>query len=221
MKTGLLFGLAYKLAPYLLRQQPQSKVQYQVVSEKDKALLSLKKKEGAVIVILGARGSGKTELAYRLAEFIGKPTYAVSPEQKPHPQFITRIKLEEVEELVPPNSTLIADDVPAYMSSRDYFDNLVRTLEKIIPMVRHERKLHLIFCSQSASQADKYILDADAAFIKPSSVFFEDLERPGVKKLYRLANPYFDGKSEDWVRHHSFFISREWQGIIEVKKVTK
>ena len=216
----LLLGLGYKyLLPKLLKQFQAPKVQYKVLSEKDKALSSLKKKDGAVIVILGTRGSGKTELAYRLAEFIGKPTYAISPEQKPHPAFIQRIDISEIEN-IPSKSTLICDDVPAYMSSRDYYDAMVRSIEKIIPMVRHERKLHLIFSSQSGSQADKYILDADAAFLKPSSVFFEDLERPGIKKLYQTANPYFEGKSEDWTRRHSFFISREWQGIIEIKKVS-
>jgi len=218
MRNLTLFGLAYKLAPLFLRQT-QPKVQYKVHSEKDMALLNLKKKDGAVIVILGSRGSGKTELAYRLAEFIGKPTYAVSPEQNPHPTFIQRIDISEIDN-IPPKSTLICDDVPAYMSSRDYYETMVRIIEKIIPMVRHERNLHLIFSSQSGSQADKYILDADAAFLKPSSVFFEDLERPGIKKLYQTANPYFDGKSEDWIRRHSFFISREWQGIIEIKKVS-
>ena len=214
-----IFQTCLRLAPYLMGYKPPPKKPITTLSEKDVALINLRQKDGAVIVILGSRGSGKTELAYRLAEFIDKPTYAVSPEQKPHPTFIQRINLNEIDEKVPPGSTLIADDIPAYMSSRDYSDSLVRMLEKIIPMVRHERKLHLIFCSQSGSQADKYILDADAAFIKPGSIFFEDLERPGIKKIYQIANPYFEGKNDDWVRRHAYMVTREWQGLIEVKKV--
>ena len=222
MKAGLLFGLAYKLAPYLLRQQQQkSSVQYKVVSDKDKALLNLKKKDGAVVVILGTRDTGKTELAYRLAEFIGKPTYAVSPEQNPHPTFIQRINLDEIDEKVPPSSTLIADDIPAYMSNRDYSEALVRMLERIIPMARHERKIHLIFCSQSSAQADKYILDCDMAFFKPLGLLYDDLERANIRRIYRNdVDQYFDGKSDYWIVRHAVMWSRTYKGLIEVSKVT-
>ena len=216
--NSTLFKIALGYAVHRLGLQ--GPVSTAPLSNKDAALLNLKQKRGAVIVVLGTRDTGKTELSYRLAEFIGKKTYAISPEQKPHPLFIEQIKLDEIDEKVKPGSTIILDDVPAYMSSRDYSDALVKTIERIIPMVRHERMLHLIFCSQSGSQADKYILDADAAFLKPGSVFFEDLERPGIKKLYQQAEPYFAGKTDHWLQRHAYMITRQWQGLIEVKKVS-
>jgi len=223
MDNLAILSLVYKFLPYFLREEhPEGmspETQHRNLSDKDRALLNLKQKDGAVVVILGTRDTGKSELAYRLAEFLGKPTYAVSPEQKPHPGFIRRIKLEDLGEVVPSNSTIILDDVPVYMSSRSYHDSLVQTIEKIIPVVRHEKKFHLIFVTQSASQADKYILDADAAFLKPGSIFFEDLERAGIKKIYQQINPYFEGKSDWWIKTHAYMITREYQGVIEVKKV--
>ena len=218
MNSLQLFGLAMKFAPLFLRQIQQQKPPT-VLAEKDLALINLKNKEGAVIAIVGSRGTGKTELAYRLAEFIGKPAYAVSPEQLPHPSFITRIGFDEIDERVGPSSTILFDDVPVYLSNRDYHNQLVQSVERLIPMVRHERKLHLIFVTQSSGFADKYVLDAEAIFIKPGSLLFEDLERPGMKKLFQIANPYFDRKDDEWVRRHVYFISRQWQGIMEVKKV--
>ena len=189
------------------------------VSQKDMALLTLKKKDGAVIVIIGTRDTGKTELAYRLAEFLGKPTYAVSPEQHPRPHFIQRIKFNEIDEIVKPGSTLILDDAPAYISSRDYHEELVRQLERIIPMVRHERKLHLIVVTQSGAFIDKWALDAEAVFLKPLSLLSEDIERPGVRRLYQYANLHFEGKDLDWVKRHCFLATPTWRGILEVKMV--
>ena len=219
MNSSQLFGLAWRLAPYLLKQNQPQKLK-SAISEKDTALIELRQKEGAVIVILGTRGTGKTELAYRLAEFLGKPVFAISPEQVPHPDFITLVKPEEINDRVSPNSTLILDDVPAFMSNRDYHDSLVREIEKIIPMVRHQRKLHMIFCSQSGSVADRYILDADCAFLKPGSIFLDDLERPGIKKQYQEANQFFQGKDMEWVRRHAFMITPTFKGLVEIKKVS-
>ncbi len=187
------------------------------LDDKDLALLSLKKKDGSVSVLLGTRETGKSELSWRLAEFFGRVTYAVSPEQVPRPPWITRVRLEEIDDL-PSNITLIMDDLPVLASNRDYNSLLVQNLEKIIPMVRHDRKWHLIFCSQSAVQADKYILDCDAAFFKPLGLLIE--ERPVVAKVYReRVNPAFEGKNEDFIRRHAYMYTRNWSGIIEVNRV--
>lgn len=212
-------GLALKLFSACLEQNQQKEAVTQAVSYKDSELLALKQKEGAVVVILGTRGTGKTELAYRLAEFINKPIFAISPEQAP-PPFIKRIALEELD-TVPPRSTVIADDLPVYASNRDYNDKLIRMLEKLIPMVRHERKIHLIFCSQSAAQADKYILDCDMAFFKPRGLLTADAERPNIYRIYRnWVDPVFEGKSDYWIVTHAFMLSRRFKGVIEVKKTT-
>ena len=125
----VLLGLAYKFIYPWIRHKLQPQQQGHVInySEKDQALLNLKMKEGAVVVIVGSRGTGKTELAYRLAEFIDKPIYAISPEQVPHPSSIELIGFEEIDEKVMPKSTVIFDDVPVYLSNRDYHDQLCKS----------------------------------------------------------------------------------------------
>lgn len=191
-----------------------------VLDEKDVALLTLRNKKGAVIVCLGTRDTGKTELAYRLAEFLGKPTYAISPEQKPHPEFIERVGFEGVDK-IPSKSTVIFDDLPVYASNRDYNEQMAKSIERIVPMVRHERMWHLIFCSQSASQADKYILDCDMAFLKPLGLLMSDVERPNIKRIYDTkVNPIFQGKPETWIQQHAYMMSRSFEGLVKIKKVT-
>ena len=214
--TWDIIGLAVKFLPYFQGQgteAPEAEI-----STKDMALLSVRQKPGSVTVIVGTRDTGKSTMAYRYCEFLGRKTYAVSPEERP-PSWVERIKLEEVFDCVKPHSTLVCDDLPAYASNRDYNNNLIAALEKMIPMVRHERELHLVFCTQSSAQADKYILDCDMAFFKPLGLLFEDLERPGITKLYKkYVNPEFDGRSENWIKRHAYMFSRTYKGLITVSK---
>ena len=217
MNALQLFALAYKFAPVFLRQsQPQQKSKT-VLEEKDVTLINLRNKDGAVILILGRRESGKTVLSQELAKFLDRPTYAVTPNQ--HPSIgIKEIQLEDVEN-VPENSTLLLDDLPVYMSSRDYQETLVRNIERMIPVVRH-KKIMLIFISQTSGFADRWVMDADAIFLKQSSLLYADLERPAVKKLMDKAKPYFNGKPEEWVKRHCYLITDSWEGLLEVKKTT-
>jgi len=199
-------------------------------------LNALKKKTGANIVLLGSRGVGKTELSYSLARFLGRPTFAVSPQQTP-PSWITLLKLHEVFTKLPRMSTLIMDDLPAYASNRDYREELIQSLEKLIPMIRHEPhppeqpvgEIDIIFCSQSAAQADKYILDCDMALFKPLGLLAADYERPNIKRIYRdYVDPYFaqattggndPANVDEWVHHHAWLRCREYNGGIYFDKV--
>ena len=178
-------------------------------------VLSLRQKEGAVVVVLGRRGSGKTILCQRLAEIIGRPVYAVSPEETP-PKWITELQPTQLEELPPTWSTLYLDDIPSYMSSRDYSDIFVRQVETMIPMVRHRRKLILIFAAQLASQADKYVLDADLVILKAPSILYADVERAGVKKLQDRAMQHWKGRTDRWLQRHCYIVSHLGEGLVRV-----
>lgn len=180
-------------------------------------VIRLKHKAGAVVLIIGRRESGKTIAAQRLAEIIGKPTYAVSPEQSP-PSWITELKLEELATRPPPNTTLILDDIPVYASQRDYNNPFVRVLETIIPVCRHKRRLTLIFSSQSSSLSDRYIMDADLVFLKNANLLYMDLERPSVAKLYKWAMPIFNQMSEYQQKRHIAVVSQNWRGLVRVEK---
>ena len=156
--------------------------------------------------------------AQRLAEFFERPVYAISPEQKP-PSWITPVDIKDVEKKIPHHVTVIFEDLPAYMSSKDYQAKGVVEIERIIPMVRHIKKWHMIFNTQSSAQGDKYILDADLAFMKPWGLLMEDVERPALRKIYKnYVMPYFAGKSEDFIRKHAFMKSRTYVGGILIAK---
>jgi len=192
------------------------------LSAKDYELITIKKKKGAVIVIVGATGTGKTELAYRLAQFIDKPTFAIAPDPKhPHPDFIKPIGLEDVNDIVPTMSTVIYDDIPVYAGNRSYSDALVQQLDKDIPMVEHPALFrHIIFITQSMSIADRHIMQCHLAFFKPGALLADDLERPGIRLIYkRYVDPFFDNKSDEFIKKHAAMYSRSYKGLIYVKMV--
>ena len=200
-------------------QYEQEGVTYQTVSDKDTALTELRELDGAVIVVIGTRGTGKSELTFRIAEFLGKPTYAISPEQEPG-HGITRVNFNDFEEVIPPHSTVIFDDMPVYGSANDYHEDMIQTLNRIIPMVRHDKKWHLIFSTQTAASADRYILDCNCCFLKPLGLLAADLERPNIRKIYKeYVNPIFDGKPTEWVKNHAYFMAPTFRGVIEFKMV--
>lgn len=177
---------------------------------------SLRSKAGSVVFILGKRESGKSVAAYRLAEILGRPTYAVSPEQTP-PSWVTEITLEDVAEQPPQFSTLILDDIPVYAGQHDYNNPLVRVVEQLIPVVRHRRKLHLIFCSQSSALSDRYVLTADMIGFKQASLLFLETERPQVAKVYKAVNPVFEAMSIADRKKHLYILSEDWRGMAKVR----
>ena len=182
-----------------------------------KSISTLRQKDGSVSVLIGRRESGKTVLGYRLAELLGRPIYAVSPEETP-PKGVIELGLEELDEKPPPNSTLFLDDLPVYMGTHDYQNQLVRTVEKLVPVVRHRRKLHLIFATQLAALSDKYALDADCVFLKPPSLLYQDLERAAVKRFQDDAAKVWEGKTDFWVRRHCYVLSHQERVFARVQK---
>lgn len=217
MDAGLSF-IADALLPGTLRQMSGPTIAD--VTLRERAMRDVKAKDGSVTVLIGTRDSGKTNLISRIAQFFHRPTYCVFPEQMP-PSWATRISLSDAlnPHIVPPHSTVAFDDMPVTAGNRSYNDALVQTLERLIPMVRHERKLHLIFSTQSTAQADRYILDADMAFLKPLGILMADVERPFISRIYRKeVDPLFNGKTDWWVRRHAYMYSRLWKGLITVAK---
>lgn len=182
------------------------------------ALEEVKRKDGSVSVWIGTRDTGKTVGSQREAEYLGRPVFGISPEQK-LPSWIEPIKMKDINKL-PSRITLIVEDTPVNMGNRDYNEEVVQTLEKIIPMVRHTKKWHLIFNTQSSAQADKYILDCDLAFFKPQGILMGDVERPNIQKIYtKYVNPFFENRSQSWMRQHVLMIARSYIGGMLIAKV--
>lgn len=182
-------------------------------------LEEVKRKAGSIDLWIGNRETGKTVGAQRLAEFFDRDTYCYSPEQK-LPSWIKPVELHKIEKL-PRHITLIMEDLPVVMGSKDWNNEFVIAMERIIPVVRHERRQwHLIFNTQSSIQADKYILGCDLAFLKPWGILAADMERPNIRQVYKhLVMPYFESHpGTDFKRRHAFMVSENYKGGILITK---
>jgi len=186
------------------------------------ALSSIRELRGGCIPIIGARNTGKTTLAARLAEFCNRPAYIVSPSARVPYSFLHKIDLDEVLQ-IPGGSILILDDVPTYAGSADYHDALVKVLERLVPVCRHydnEKGVLILVITQSSSLADKHLLDADAVFLKPFSILFADTERPAVKKLADHAMIHFRNMTLKQQQKHAYLVNQtpSYEGMIRVAK---
>ena len=170
-----------------------------------------------MITLIGRPTSGKTWLARRLAEVIGRPTYAISPHEIP-PRWIKRLDFADILTSPPPGSTLILDDILTYMSAKMWRQQFIQEVEKMFPTARHERKLTLILCTQVTSLMDKYGLRADVICAKPPDLAYADTERPGVKRMYDRIAPVWEGRTEYWIHRHCYMITHDWEGVVRINK---
>lgn len=180
----------------------------------------LRNRRGAVITLVGRPMTGKTTLAHSLAAFLARPTYAVSPHERP-PSWITPMPFEALTDQPPPGSVVILDDILSYMSSdhRDRNQRINRQVEKIFPTARHDRGLILICCTQVTSLMDKYGLRADAVALKPPDLLFADIERPGVRRRYREIEWVWQDRSDWWIKRHAYLLTSDWEGIVRVRRM--
>ena len=213
MKVNPLFALLVNL---LIPRQEEGAERREGPELGDlRTIATLRRKLGSVTIIIGRRESGKSVVGYRLAELLDRPIYAVSPEA-PVPHGVTELSLEELDDMPPPGSTLFLDDIPVYASQRDYGVAAVRVLEKLIPVVRHKRKLHIISATQSSGLTDRFVMDADIVLLKPANLLFSDLERTSVARLYRTVQPLFDQMSPPECQRHIYLLSQNERRMVRV-----
>jgi len=174
-------------------------------------ITGLRRKAGAVILLIGARETGNTTEGLRLAEIIGRPTYGIFPEQKP-PSWVTPLTLKQLDKEPPPFSTLFCDDAPIYAGNRDYHKSEVQFLEKMIPVCRHLRKIILIFRVQTSGQADRWMMDADLVSFRELNPLWGETERSSVLRLYKQIQPEFLKMSEHQKLRHCYLVHKSWQG---------
>lgn len=213
--NNILLGLAHR---FLFGEREEEEIDTGEVPEIGTIapIVRMKHKDGAVVLIIGRRESGKTVLAYRLMEIIGKPAFAMSPEA-PVPSWVTKVKQSDIGDNYPPvRSSLFIDDLPVVMSSRDYHDPFVQYIEKMIPVVRHRRKIHMLFATQLATLADKFTMDADIVLLKPPNLMFLDIERPAVARWFKQVMPIFDDMTEMEQKQHAVLLSQDYRGLVRI-----
>ena len=144
-----------------------------------------------LLVAIGRRGSGKTAFDFMLGQRYadqGRPVFVVgAPQRVLTPLGFREMQVEDLGKL-PNRSVLIIDDVALFFSTRDYAR--AGTLHKLIIESRH-RDVVLLVNAHNTALVDKYLLEATALFLKPSSSLTPDLQRSGLRPLVQRADAAF------------------------------
>ncbi len=152
----------------------------------------IQKSDSVVCLILGARGSGKTAFGMKLLENMvarGKNKACVMGfEHSSLPSWITPVSNPNE---ITNGSTVLVDEGGILFSSRDSMKEQNKFLSELIFVARH-KNLTLFFITQNSSTIEVNVLrQADALFLKPSSLLQMDFERKKIKDIYRSVKDDF------------------------------
>lgn len=147
----------------------------------------------SIILILGARGSGKSAAGYKILEYlrhIADPYVVGLPRQARRllPEWIGSVPT--IEDL-PPNSIGLIDESYTLFHSRSSSSERAKVLSNLINLSR-QRGITLIFISQEARQIDINIASsANIIIIKNPSILQLEFERKELRKIAEEASRMF------------------------------
>ena len=153
----------------------------------------------AVVLIAGKRGSGKTALAYSLAELCRYriPPYIVGAPDAVHaqlPEWIGRVS--SVED-VPIKAMAIFDEAHSQFHSRNSQAKASKRVSELVNESRH-RAQTLMFISQETRQVDRNIASsANVVIFKEPGILQAEFERPELRRIAEKARAEFDGVKGD------------------------
>lgn len=150
---------------------------------------------GKVILILGRRGSGKTALGARIAEFIsathGMSIFWVGLPESAQSLLPKWVKLVNSPEQCPAGSVILADEAGLRYASLAFNTRENQLLRSLLMVARH-RHSSLIFAVQSSRDIEYSITrQSDSIAFKQPGLHQPDSERPDLKPMARKAAEVF------------------------------
>ena len=174
--------------------------------------------EGKVVLIAGSRGSGKTCLAAKMAEFasasfkmpifwIGLPPEA----RRLLPNWVT---LANDPMQCPVGSLIVVDEAGLEYCATLFSTSHNRFMSALL-MICRQRHCSLIFCVQSTADVDLRILrQSDSVIFKQLSLNQVETERPSVRKRAARADSVFKGMSKMECLESAYVCDKSWEGVI-------
>ncbi len=166
----------------------------------------LYQKKGQIGLILGARGTGKTALALRIAENLvarhATPVYALGFASEALPKWIQPISsLSEVKKKS--RALVLIDEAGINFQARraQSADNL--QISELMLIARH-KDLNLLFVTQNSANVDiNVVRQADLLFFKPLGLMQTRFERKAMAHIMEQAEvqlqPFADDKGATYV----------------------
>jgi hypothetical protein len=164
-------------------------------------------------LVLGARGSGKSDLGMRLLENVAAkktwPVYAMGFEQSTLPNWI--YCTEELGNL-PNGAFVLVDEGGIAFSSRQSMSDANRLLSSLILIARH-KDISVLFVSQNSANLEiNAIRQADYLLLRKPSLLQMDFERKKIGEIYGRIAAGFEKLPENG-SYATYVYSDEFEGF--------
>ncbi len=174
--------------------------------------------DGKVILILGRRGSGKTALAAKIAEYAmakyRMPIYWIGLPQEARGLLPSWITLVDSPEQCPMGCFMIIDEAGIQYLSLAFNTDRNRLLRGLLMICRH-RHCSLVFAVQSSRDLEYSVIrQADSIIFKQPSLHQPESERPDVRPRAKKAALVFKDIPKDKRIESAFVFDDDFEGLI-------
>ncbi|HIH58490.1 MAG TPA: hypothetical protein HA294_00630 [Nanoarchaeota archaeon] len=175
-------------------------------------------KEGKIALILGQRGSGKTALAFKIAEDAyartGKNVYCVGfpkTQLKELPEWITIINnLENCKE----DSFIIVDEAGVQYHPKEFQSIKSKSLHDILALARHQGQ-SIVYTTQNSANLNRDIVrQADSIILKKPGLVQAGMDRSPLQYMIQEAADYFRNKADKEMLTQAYVFDEFYKGGI-------
>jgi len=175
--------------------------------------------EGKVILILGKRGSGKSALSAKIAEYVfaihRMPTYWIGLPSQAKELLPSWIKLVDAPEKCPINSFLLCDEAGVNYLSLLFNTSTNRFMRRLL-MVARQRHISLAFATQSSRDVDWAIVrQADSIIFKEPGLNQPESERPDTRPKAKKTALAFSEIPKEERLEAAYVFDDNFEGIIK------
>ena len=175
--------------------------------------------EGKVVLILGKRGSGKSALAAKIAEYMmgvhRMATYWIGLPEKAREILPHWIKIVDDPGKCPMSSFLLCDEAGVNYLSLLFNTSQNRFMRRLL-MIARQRHISLAFATQSSRDVDWSIVrQADSIIFKEPGLNQPDSERPDIKRKALKAELAFKELPDTEKIEAAYVFDDSFEGIIK------